>query len=329
MKSRETFKVVMVVANGISAFHLSVPCLVFRDAFQDAFPDRKPLFDLSLCSVSGCEVATGSGFSISVSDDVSVLEEADIIVIPGWDNAIPHAPTFLIDMLTKAHQRGATLVGLCLGAFVVAETRLLDGKTATTHWGYSEAFTQRYPNVVFDSQPLFIDHEQLITSAGTAASLDCCLHIVRKLHGSDVASQLARVMVTAPFRSGGQQQYIPAPISSRVDQPTSFTLVIEQVEKHVNQPVNIDDLAKRCAMSRRTFTRQFKATYGCTFGEWLLTQRLTLSQQLLESSDYAIAQVAELSGFGSESVYRKNFKTAFQISPSQWRLNFSGMREQE
>ncbi len=319
----------MVVAEGISAFHLAVPCLVFRDAFQDAFPHRKPLFDLSLCSVSGSQVETGSGFSISVSNDMTVLEEADLIVVPGWDNSIPQAPVQLIDRLVEAHQRGATLVGLCLGAFVIADTGLLNGKTATTHWGYSEPFTQRYPNVEFDSQPLFIDHEQLITSAGTAASLDCCLHIVRKLHGSEIASQLARVMVTAPFRSGGQQQYIPAPISSRADQPTSFTQVIEQVEKQVNQPYNIDGLAQRCAMSRRTFTRQFKATYGCTFGQWMLNQRLKLSQQLLESSDYPIAKVAELSGFGSESVYRKNFKIAFHISPSQWRINFSGMREQE
>ncbi|MGF1697157.1 helix-turn-helix domain-containing protein [Vibrio lamellibrachiae] len=329
MKNKQTYKVAMVVVDGISAFHLSVPCLVFRDAFQDAFPDRTPLFELNLCSPSGQDVATSSGFSMTVDHDLDPLNRADIIIIPGWANTLPEPPKVLIKKLSDAHQRGATLVGLCLGAFVIAETGLLNGQSATTHWGYSEPFTERYPEVEFDSQPLFIDHDQLITSAGTAASLDCCLHIVRKLHGSEMASQLARVMVTAPFRSGGQQQYIPAPISTRSEQPTSFTQVIEQVEERINEPHNIEGLAERCAMSRRTFTRQFKATYGCTFGQWLLNQRLKLSQQLLEGSHHSITHVAELSGFGSESVYRKNFKAAFQISPSQWRINFSGIREQE
>jgi len=320
MKDSPIRKIALVAFEGISAFHLSVPCLVF----QDAFIERQAMFEFSICSLSESEIDTGSGFSIVLNQDMSILDSADIIVIPSWPNSLPEPPEQLIEALLAAHQRGSILVGLCLGAFVIAETGLLNGKSATTHWAFSQQFSQRFPQVKFDSQPLFIDHEQLITSAGTAASLDCCLHIVRRFCGTEVASQLSRVMVTAPFRSGGQQQYIPTPISPQPEKVTSLTQVIEQVEKELNQPHCLDSLAERCAMSRRTFTRQFKASYGCTFSFWLLNQRLKLSQQLLESSDYPITQVAELAGFGSESVYRKNFKIAFDISPSQWRANFSG-----
>ncbi|MCW8335646.1 GlxA family transcriptional regulator [Vibrio paucivorans] len=320
MDTPKTYKVALVAFEGISAFHLSVPCLVF----QDVFIDRHALFELEICSLSQYDISSASGFDIVVQHDIQIIDNSDIIIIPSWPNALPDVPTNLIEKLLAAHQRGVIIVGLCLGAFVLAHTGLLNGKTATTHWAFSKQFEQRFPNVIFDNQPLFIDHGLLITSAGTAAALDCCLHIVRKLCGSEVASELARVMVTAPFRAGGQQQYIPTPISPRPENPTSFTQVIEQVESQINQQHNIDTLAERCAMSRRTFTRQFKANYGCTFGQWLMNQRLQLSQRLLESSQYPISQVAELSGFGSESVYRKHFKAAFQLSPSQWRANFSG-----
>ncbi|RKF18130.1 helix-turn-helix domain-containing protein [Alginatibacterium sediminis] len=315
-------KVALVAFEGISAFHLSVPCLVF----QDALNQLQQRFELKICSLSTNEIASGSGFNVVVNHDISILDGADIIIVPSWPNALPKPSTELIDKLVLAHQRGAILVGLCLGAFVIAETGLLDGKTATTHWAFTEQFTQRFPNVGFDSEPLYIDQGQLLTSAGIAASLDCCLHLIRRLCGSDIANQLARVMVTAPFRTGGQKQYIPSPVPKRPEQATSLTQVIDQVEQSINQTHSLDSLAKKCAMSRRTFTRQFKSVYGCTFSLWILNQRLKLSQQLLESHDEPISKVAELSGFGSESAYRKQFKIAFRISPSQWRSQFSGSK---
>ena len=315
-------KVALVAFENISAFHLSVPCLVF----QDAFLGHAPKFELELCSLSEKAFATGSGFDVLLTKGLEQLDSADIVIVPSWPNSLPSPPTLLLDKLQAAHQRGAIVVGLCLGAFVVAKTGLLDGKTATSHWAFAEQFQSQFPNVEFDSEPLFIDHGQLITSAGTAASIDCCLHLVRRLCGSEVANDIARVMVTAPFRSGGQKQYIPTPVTTKPERVTSLTQVIDQISETINQPHSLDSLAERCAMSRRTFTRQFKASYGCTFSEWLLTQRLKLSQQLLESSQYPIAQVAELSGFGSESVYRKNFKAAFEVTPSQWRTQFQGTK---
>jgi len=313
-------KIAVVAFENISAFHLSVPCMVF----QDAFVGSQPKFKLEICSLDRAEITTGSGFNVILAQGLEPLDSADIIVIPSWPDSLPNPPQLLLDKLVAAHQRGTLVVGLCLGAFVVAETGLLDGKTATTHWAFAEKFAERFPNVEFDSEPLFVDQGSIITSAGIAASIDCCLHIVRRLCGSSTANQLARVMVTAPFRSGGQKQYIPSPVANRPEQVTSLTKVIDQISETINQPHSLDSLAQRCAMSRRTFTRQFKASYGCTFSQWLLTQRLKLSQQLLESTQYPIAQVAELSGFGSESGFRKNFNAAFDISPSQWRAQFQG-----
>ena len=321
--SSSVHKVALIAFDGISAFHLSVPCLVF----QDIFVYRKALFELEMYSVSGDRIRSSSGFDIELAQNPEAIAQADIVIIPSWPDTLPEPPETLITAIKQAYQRGALLAGLCLGAFVLAKTGLLDGKTATTHWAFLESFSQRFPNVHFDSGPLFIDHGQLITSAGTAASLDCCLHIVRQLHGSDVASQIARMMVTAPFRAGGQQQYIPTPIPERPEQASSLSVVIEQISLHPELAYSIDEVAERCAMSRRTFTRQFKATYGCTFGEWLLNQRLKFSQQLLENTSYPVSQIAGMAGFGSESVYRKHFKKAFHVSPSRWRDSFSSGAE--
>ncbi|MGL5393423.1 MAG: GlxA family transcriptional regulator, partial [Shewanella sp.] len=198
------------------------------------------------------------------------------------------------------------------------------GKRATTHWAYQEVFQQRFPEVLFDSDPLFIEEAQLITSAGVVAALDCCLHILRQFVGHELAAHLARVMVAAPFRAGGQRQYIPSPFPRNVIQETGLSAVMARVEEQINQPHSIDGLAKRCAMSRRTFTRNFKAAYGCTLGEWLLHKRLQLSQSLLETTDLSIAKVAESAGFSSESNYRKHFSASFKVSPSHWRSTFCG-----
>lgn len=318
--NKTTSSVALIAFEGISAFHLSVPCLVFKDIFTY----RTPLFTLDIYSVSGQEIQSSSGFGLSLTSDAEVLDKADIVIIPSWPDHLPEPPDSLLDSLNRAYKRGAILVGLCLGSFVLAKTGLLKGKTATTHWAFIQSFRQSCPEVVFDASPLFIDHGRLITSAGTAASIDCCLHIVRKRYGHDVASEISRMMVTAPFRSGGQQQYIPSPVPERPERSTSLSCVMEEIEQALHCRYSLDEIALRCAVSRRTFTRQFKAMYGCTFGEWLLNQRLKLSQQLLERTDYPITEVAERSGFGSESVFRKHFRHAFRISPSGWRAAFNG-----
>lgn len=308
-------KVVVIAFDGISAFHLSVPCLVF----QDVFLGHNPWFQLEICGFPRKTVTSTSGFDISLNNDISVIDDADIVIVPSWPNELPEPPTDLLDKLRHAHNRGAQLVGLCLGAFVIAATGLLDGKRATTHWAFVKSVSQHFPNVEFDSQPLFVEEAQIITSAGTAAALDCCLHLVRKFCGSDIASQIARVMVTAQFRSGGQQQYIQTPIYSRPRTSKGIAHLIEIIKQRPNSIYPIEDVAQQCSMSRRTFTRHFRAAYGCSFGEWLLNQRLIHSQKMLETTPFSVAQIAELAGFSSESTYRKHFKRAFQVSPTKWR----------
>lgn len=204
---------------------------------------------------------------------------------------------------------------------------LLDGKKATTHWQFNKPFQDEFPNVTVDCGHLFIEQDRIITSAGTAASLDCCLHLVRKLCGNEIATQIARTMVIAPFRSGGQQQYIPLPIPNQANLESNFRHVLDDVLQNLSEKHDLDTIATRCAMSRRTFTRQFKSAYGCTFGEWLLNHRLVFTQHLLESTDYSIATIAELSGIGAESHFRKYFKKCFNVSPSEWRRTFKGNLE--
>ncbi len=257
-----------------------------------------------------------------INNDLSAIEEADIVIIPSWHNDLPEPSEQLLKVLREHYDKGKLLVGLCLGSYVLACAGVLDGKRATSHWAFAKQFQQQFPKINFDPNPLFIEHENIITSAGVAASLDCCLHIVRRLCGSELANDLARKMVTAPFRTGGQQQYIPAPINVKPLTETNINLVIEQVEQNLNLSHSLDEVAVRCAMSKRTFTRQFKSTYGCTFGEWLQNQRLVLSQHLLETTQLSIPQVAEQAGFGSDSVFRKHFKSAFHVSPTQWRATF-------
>lgn len=317
-KSNELINIALVAFEGISAFHLSVPCMVF----QDIFVGQPARFDLKICAENGSQFETGSGFGVLIDRDLSAIEQADIVIIPSWPNELPQPSEQLITALKKHHDKGKLLIGLCLGSYVLACSGVLNGKRATTHWAFSEQFQKAFPEVEFDPNPLFIEHNTIMTSAGIAASLDCCLHIVRRLCGSELANDLARKMVTAPFRTGGQQQYIPAPISVKAPTETSLSLVIEQVEQTLNESHSLERVAERCAMSKRTFTRQFKATYGCTFGECLQNQRLVLSQRILETTLLSIPQVAEQAGFGSESVFRKHFKAAFHVSPTQWRATF-------
>lgn len=310
-------KVAIVAFENISAFHLSVPCLIFRDALD---PVENP-FDVNVCCRENQAVPTSSGYSLNIKYSLEIINQSDIVIIPSWGDIDELPSDELIQALRHAYRKGATLVGLCLGAFALAATGLLDGYSATTHWAYSEPFSQQFPEVKFDPEPLYIEHDRLITSAGTVEAIDCCLHIARSFLGNNKVSELARLLVTAPYRHGGQKQYIPLPVPEKPANKT-IAMVMDKMIGELNQPHSIESAAEQCAMSRRTFTRQFRALTGISFGEWLLNQRLQYSQQLLEHSDHSIHRIAELSGFGSESAYRKHFKKTFNVSPRDWRTGF-------
>jgi transcriptional regulator GlxA family with amidase domain len=231
-------------------------------------------------------------------------------------------PPALLQALRSAHRRGATVVGLCLGAFVLAEAGLLDGRPATTHWHLAPEFARRYPQVRLQPEVLYVEDGRVLTSAGTAAGIDCCLHLLRTRHGAEVANRAARRMVVAPHRQGGQAQYIEQPVRSAPERDRLAPL-LQWLQGQLHRPHTLDGLAQRALMSRRTFTRRFREATGTTVGQWLQHQRLALAQRLLEKGGQSIEAIAAECGFGSAVSLRQHFAAAFKTSPSAYRRQFS------
>ncbi|MDX1266992.1 MAG: helix-turn-helix domain-containing protein [Oceanisphaera sp.] len=318
MTSFSEHRIAVVVFDGISPFHLSVPCAVFGD---DLARLGVPRYDLVVCAEQAGSSATLSGFSINVSHDLSALSTADTVIIPAWFDPDERPSKALLDALRAAHARGARLVGLCLGAFVLAEAGLLYGRRASTHWVWADDFTQKYPDVSFDFDVLYVDDGDILTSAGTAAAIDCCIHLVRCDHGADVANRLARRLVTAPHRGGGQAQYIEQPLPRLVD-CDRLARAMAWATDNLTQSVGLDSMAAQAVMSRRNFSRQFRKATGTTVSHWLLAQRLALAQRLLETSELNIDRVASDAGFASTVTFRQHFSAAFSISPAAYRKQF-------
>jgi transcriptional regulator GlxA family with amidase domain len=310
--------VAVVAFDGISPFHLSVPCLVFG---EDRSEIGVPPFRLLVCATLKGRLRTSAGFDIEVVHDLAALRRAAIVIVPSWRDTAERPPAALLDALQRAHRRGAQIVGLCLGAFVLADAGLLDGRGATTHWNYADAFASRYPAVRLDPDVLYVDHGDVLTSAGTAASLDCCLHLLRQRCGAEVANRVARRLVVAPHREGGQAQFIeqPLPAAQRGDKLQGL---LAWVVQHLDQAHSVDSLAGRVAMSRRTFTRRFRQTTGTTLLQWLLNQRLARARRLLETTDRAVEWVALEAGFGSAVSLRQHFAASLGTSPTRYRAQF-------
>ncbi len=305
--------------DGISPFHLSVPCLVFG---EDRRPDGSLRFRLRVCASQPGMLRTNAGFDVVTHGGLGSLRTADIVVIPSWHDDGRPAPAALLRELRAAHKRGALVVGLCLGAFVLAEAGLLDGRPATTHWYLVPRFRDLYPSVQLQPEVLYVDDGDVITSAGTAAGLDCCLHVLRKRHGAEAANRAARRMVVAPHRQGGQAQYIAQPVPERAERDR-LRPVLEWMTRHLDQPHALDDLARRAYMSRRTFTRHFRDATGTTVVGWLKAQRLALAQRLLEGTALSVEEVAAQAGFGSSASLRQHFAQALRTSPLAYRRQFS------
>ncbi|OWW21844.1 GlxA family transcriptional regulator [Noviherbaspirillum denitrificans] len=307
-------KVAVLAFDGITPFHLSVPCLVFGSG-------PAPQFDVRVCAVEDAPLRTSAGFAIVAEHGLAGLDDADIVVMPSWHDDLRSTPSSLLDALCRAHARGARVMGLCLGAFPLAEAGLLNGKAATTHWVATDKLAERYPKVKVNREVLYVDEDDVLTSAGVAAGLDCCLHLVRRILGAEAANRMARRLLIAPHRQGGQAQFIerPLPVSSSDGR---FAQVLDWVTQHLEQAHSIDALAERAAMSRRNFTRHFRQTTGTSFKQWLLNQRMAHAQRMLESSDASIEVVAQAAGFGTALSLRQHFRQALRTSPSDYRKQF-------
>ena len=316
-----TIETIAIVAfRHISPFQLAVPCLVFGENAGDS---SGPRFHLKVCAVEEGALPTRVGFSIEAPFTLREVETADMVIVPSWRDAKEDPPPALIASLLAAHRRGAIIVGLCTGAFVLAAAGLLDNRPATTHWLLTDELERQYPRISVRPQVLYVDDGEVITSAGVAAGIDCCLHLLRRFHGAEIASRVARRLVVPPHRQGGQAQYIELPLlrTATVDR---FTEMLEWVQGRLHQPHSLDALAARACMGRRTLTRRFRQVTGVTVGVWLLNQRLALAQRLLETTGKSIALVAEESGFGSEAALRVHFNKAFLTSPARYRREFRG-----
>ena len=312
--------IAVVAFDGISPFLLSIPCGVFG---EDRSAAGVPRFDLRICGVQSGPLPTSSGFSIVAPYGLEGMIDADTIIVPGWHDPRISPPESLLEALCVAHERGACLVGLCLGAFVLAAAGILNGRPATTHWLWAEEFGRRYPRIRVNPEVLYVDDGDVLTSAGVAAGIDCCLHLMRKWHGAEIASRVARRMVVPPHRQGGQAQYAELSLSVRGD-GERISAVLDWTRLHLDHSLDVDMLAEQARMSRRTFTRRFRAVTGTTVSNWLRHERLAMAQRLLESTDQSIEWIAARAGFGSSVSLRQQFGEVLHISPLAFRRNFRG-----
>lgn len=265
--------------------------------------------------------ATG-GVTVTARATLRKLSEARTIIVPGWRDRSEIPPAPLLAALRRAHARGARLVSICSGVYVLAATGLLDGRRATTHWRYAEDLARRYPAITVDPNVLYVDEGRILTSAGSAAGIDACLHLVARDFGWKVANAIARRLVTTPHRAGGQAQFIRSPAA---DAPgTALSALMDWARGHLSQDLRIRDLAKRAAMSERTFLRRFLDATGTTPKAWLQYQRIVAAQDLLESSDQSLDRVAEAAGYQSSETFRAAFRAQVGVPPGAYRRQFRG-----
>lgn len=312
-------RVAVLVFDRISPFELGVLCEVFgTDRTDDGFP----AYEFALCSVDGGPIMTSSGFTIQPHADLSPLETADLVAVPAHPIAT-NVPQAAADALRRAHERGAWILSVCSGAFLLGQAGLLEGRRATTHWRYAHALATRYPSAQVVPNELYVQDGRIITSAGTAAGIDACLHLVRQEHGERVATKLARRMVVPPHRAGGQSQFIEAPIPDAENCETLQPL-LEWLLLHLDEPLTVDDLAQRSHMAPRTFARKFRAETGASPHDWLTHQRVLYARRLLEETDLSVEAVAVKAGFGDSAALRHHFSRRAGTTPQQYRQTFKG-----
>ena len=314
---RSSHLVVALIYDGLATFEFG--CTVELFAL-----DRAELgvqwYDFAVCSADGAAVRAAGGIEIRARHSLALLDRADTIVIPGWRNVEEAPPAALLRKLRAAHQRGARLCTICSGSFLLAAAGLLDGKTATTHWRHAARFARRYPAVSVQPDALYIDHGQILTSAGSAAGLDMLLHLVRRDYGARVANQVAQRLVIPPHREGGQAQYIPRPMPS--DERHRLSKLLDWVRAHPAAEHTLKSLARRASMSPRTLQRQFRQTVGLAPNEWLVRERVALAQDILQSSQRSLPQVAQAVGFKSQESFRRHFRRVAGVSPMSYRRQF-------
>ncbi|PZS27102.1 MAG: AraC family transcriptional regulator [Pseudonocardiales bacterium] len=307
--------VALAVTRGIPIFEVAAACEVFGLSRPGWVT---PWYDFTVCAPCGVQV--GDWFRTDTAHRLDELALADTVIVPACHDVDADPPADLVHAVRAAHEAGARVASICTGAFVLAAAGLLDGRRVTTHWMHADRLAQRYPKVHVQPDVLYIDDGDVLTSAGTAAGIDLCLHIVRSDYGTAVANDLARRLVTAPHRPGGQAQFIPSIVIDH-DQH-GLAELLEWSLEHLDESLTVTDLARQANMSTRNLTRHFAAATGTTPLQWLLTQRIHRAQELLETTDHSVERIADRTGMGTAATLRRHFHRAIGVAPDTYRRTF-------
>lgn len=318
--------VVVLVYDGLCTFEFGVAVEVFGLPRPEMGNDW---YRFSVASVEEGELRATGGIRMVTDGDLSLLEQASLVVIPGWRGADEEVPPELCEALRKAHSRGCHLLSICSGVFVLAAAGVLDGRKATTHWRYTETLKTRFPAIQVIEDVLYQDEGTILTSAGSAAGLDLCLHVVRRDYGMDAANLVARRLVIPPHRDGTQTQQVTRPVAVPRESQR-FGELFDFLHQQLTINHSVSSLARRVGMSERTFLRRFASATGTTPARWLLSERLLRAKEYLENSRLSVDSIAEQTGFGHSATLRHHFRQHYNESPSQYRKRVnSGLRQQE
>jgi transcriptional regulator GlxA family with amidase domain len=302
--------------DGVVAFDLTAPAQVFTAATGKG---GRPLYKFTTCSPDACPASTTTGFAIVPEAGLGALEEAETIVVPGYAAVFDPPPAEAHDALRAAAERGARVISICTGAFALAHSGLLDGRRATTHWGWAAELGARFPAIEVDPAALYVDEGEVMTSAGLSAAIDLSIHVVGVDHGAGARARVARRMVAAPHREGGQAQFIER--NSRTADG-SLEETRRWALERLREPLDVAAMARHAAVSPRTFARRFRAETGTTPLQWLLSRRVLEARRLLEETDLSIDEIAWRAGFGTAASLRDHFRRSTSTSPSAYRRAF-------
>jgi transcriptional regulator GlxA family with amidase domain len=309
--------VAVIVFDEVSPFELGVACEAWG---IDRSADGLPIMDFAVCSPDGRPVRTIAGFDLTVQHGLDRVAEADLVVLPAMSRHVP-VPEDVLHALRTAHDRGARLMSICSGAFVLGAAGLLDGRRCTTHWMHTGELAERFPAAQVVPEVLYVEDGAILTSAGTAAGLDASLQLWRQEFGSAAANTVARRMVVPPQRQGGQAQFIKDPVPEH--RAETLDPLLTWIVEHLEEPLDVDALARRAAMSSRTFARRFRNETGTTPHAWITARRLHRAEQLLEETDLPVERIAADVGFGNAATLRHHFTRIRRLSPQQYRRRFA------
>lgn len=313
-------RVVALCLDGVVAFDLAAPAQAFSVA---ATPEGKPYYEFLTCSLDGRALASTTGFGVVPQGDLALLGSADTVVVPAYFDVFSPPPVEVTAALLEAARRGARVISVCTGAFALAHAGLLDGHRATTHWAFAEELARRFPGVEVDAAALYVDAGEVMTSAGLSAGIDLCLHVIREDCGAAAGERVARHMVAAPHREGGQAQFIDRSQAVAAGPTGSLEETRRWAAERLHEPLDVATMSRHASVSTRTFARRFREETGTTPLQWLLSQRVQEARRLLEETDLPIDAVAWRAGFGTAASLRDHFRRATATTPTAYRRSFT------